>query len=143
LDLVKKIDTRKGDSGETSLSCGVRVTKDSVKIECNSNIDDTNSSIVLLRVKFGKEYPRQTNLFHIQKNLMKVMEHIAHAGNSIPYNAFEEVRLSFRKKEKIIKKQVQKMRLKLNRIFHFKVSCLKIYFFNSSRITFFMAANSS
>ncbi|RXQ96804.1 cob(I)yrinic acid a,c-diamide adenosyltransferase [Ancylomarina salipaludis] len=88
---MEKIYTRRGDSGETSLSGGIRVAKDSPKIECNGNIDEANSTIGLLRVKLGENHPWQMNLYQIQKDLMQVMGHIARADYSVPYDASEEL----------------------------------------------------
>lgn len=44
-----KVYTRKGDSGETSLIGGVRVPKDSLRIEAYGTVDELNSFIGLLR----------------------------------------------------------------------------------------------
>lgn len=88
---MEKIYTRRGDSGETGLSGGIRVAKDSPKIECNGNIDEANSTIGLLRVKLGKEHPWQKNLHQIQKDLMQVMGHIARPDYRVAYKTTEEL----------------------------------------------------
>ncbi|MFA8432987.1 MAG: hypothetical protein ACEPOZ_00590 [Marinifilaceae bacterium] len=58
---MRKIYTRKGDYGETKLSGVYRVPKDSAKIECKGEIDETNSTIGLLRVKLGEGHEWQPN----------------------------------------------------------------------------------
>ena len=80
---MRKIYTRRGDKGETSLSGGVRVSKDSPKIECNGSIDEANSQIGLLRVKLGENHEWQANLHQIQKDLMEIMGFIARGDYSV------------------------------------------------------------
>lgn len=74
---MSKIYTKRGDKGKTGLSGGVRVDKDSPKIECNGTIDEANSQLGLLRVKLGAEHKWQKNLYRIQMDIMEMMKLIA------------------------------------------------------------------
>ena len=67
---MKQIYTKTGDSGETSLRNGVRVSKDDPRIEANGEIDMLNSLIGL----FAERSPL---LDDIQRELMVVMSHVA------------------------------------------------------------------
>ena len=89
---MRKIYTRKGDRGQTSLSGGVRVSKDSAKIECNGTIDEANSSVGLLRVKLGENHEWQANLHQIQKDLMEIMGFIARADYTIEKTPSDSVK---------------------------------------------------
>jgi ATP:cob(I)alamin adenosyltransferase len=88
---MRKIYTRKGDYGETSLSGGYRVPKDSAKIECKGEIVEANSTIGLLKVKLGEGHEWQPNLHRIQKDLMEIMRHIARKDYSVPLETSEEL----------------------------------------------------
>ncbi|MDM8161324.1 cob(I)yrinic acid a,c-diamide adenosyltransferase [Labilibaculum sp. K2S] len=96
---MRKIYTRKGDRGQTGLSGGIRVSKDSVKIECNGSIDEANSTIGLLRVKLGSGHEWQAQLHQIQKDLMEIMGFIARADYSIEINPSEEVKFGANSQE--------------------------------------------
>lgn len=89
---MRKIYTRKGDRGETSLSGGVRVSKDSIKIECNGTLDEANCMIGMLRVKLGEDHEWQSKLHQIQKDIMEIMGYIARANYSIVITPSSEVK---------------------------------------------------
>lgn len=67
---MKHIYTKTGDSGETSLRNGVRVSKNDPRIEANGEIDMLNSLIGLIA-------ERSPLLDDIQRELMVVMSHVA------------------------------------------------------------------
>ena len=77
-----KIYTKKGDKGTTGLFGGSRVSKDDVRIECISTLDEANSTIGLLRVKLGTGHEWQANLHKIQKDLMDMMSHLARPSDA-------------------------------------------------------------
>ena len=74
---MKKVYTKTGDEGLTSLRNGVRVPKDDIRIEANGTIDLLNALLGKLRVmpEVGDEW--QPFLQDIQKELMTVMSHVA------------------------------------------------------------------
>ena len=74
---MKKVYTKTGDEGLTSLRNGVRVPKDDIRIEANGTIDLLNALIGKLRVmpEVGDEW--KSYLQDIQKELMTVMSHVA------------------------------------------------------------------
>lgn len=78
-----KIYTKRGDKGKTGLSGGIRVFKDSPKIECNGAIDEANSQLGMLRVKLGTKHKWQDNLYRIQMNIMELMKLIARPDYSV------------------------------------------------------------
>ena len=67
---MKQLYTKTGDSGETSLRGGVRVSKNDLRIEANGEIDMLNSLLGL----FAAAHPLLTD---IQRELMVVMSHVA------------------------------------------------------------------
>ena len=67
---MKQLYTKTGDSGETSLRNGVRVSKNDLRIEANGEIDMLNSLLGL----FAEGHPLLTD---IQRELMVVMSHVA------------------------------------------------------------------
>lgn len=76
-----KIYTKKGDKGQTGLFGGERVDKDDLRIDCNGELDEVNSSIGLMIAKLPKEHPWKQSLQTIQANIMKLMSDIANPGN--------------------------------------------------------------
>ena len=73
---MKKIYTKTGDEGMTSLRDGVRVCKEDPRIEANGEIDMLNSLIGLFSERCDN--PRDLSLLaDIQRELMVVMSHVA------------------------------------------------------------------
>lgn len=74
---MKKIYTKTGDEGMTSLRGGVRVPKDDVRIEANGTIDLLNALIgkLVAMPELGETW--NPFLLEIQQELMVVMSHIA------------------------------------------------------------------
>lgn len=72
-----RVTTKTGDKGMTSLNGGVRVEKDSLRIECNGLIDELDVRIGLLRMELAFDHEWQKKLARIQRDLMKMMSHIA------------------------------------------------------------------
>ena len=75
--MMKKIYTKTGDEGMTSLRGGVRVPKDDVRIEANGTIDLLNALIgkLVAMPELGETW--NPFLLEIQQELMVVMSHIA------------------------------------------------------------------
>lgn len=73
---MKEICTKTGDKGTTSLKGGCRVPKDDVRIEANGMIDLLNSQLGLVRAASVKSEDKEF-LLSLQKELMKIMSHIA------------------------------------------------------------------
>ncbi len=74
---MKKIYTKTGDEGMTSLRGGVRVPKDDIRVEANGSIDLLNALIGKLRVMPSISDDWKPYLQDIQKELMTVMSHVA------------------------------------------------------------------
>jgi ATP:cob(I)alamin adenosyltransferase len=74
---MKKVYTKTGDEGMTSLRGGVRVPKDDIRIEANGTIDLLNALIGKLVAisEVGEEW--KPFLVEIQQELMVVMSHVA------------------------------------------------------------------
>ena len=72
-----QIHTRGGDDATSSLLGGIRVPKDHPRIECLGEVDETNSTIGLLRSKLPVNHPWQPGLQEIQRTLMDSMSHLA------------------------------------------------------------------
>lgn len=73
---MKKIYTKTGDEGMTSLRDGVRVCKEDPRIEANGEIDMLNSLIGLFSERCDN--PRDLSLLaDIQRELMVVMSHVS------------------------------------------------------------------
>jgi len=76
-----KIYTKKGDKGQTGLFSGERVDKDDLRIVCNGELDEVNSSIGLLVAKLPEKHHWRQQLQKIQSDIMKLMSEIANPGN--------------------------------------------------------------
>lgn len=71
-----KIYTRTGDSGETSLLGGVRVTKDDPRIEAYGTVDELSSFVGVARATW-KDGPIDPHLAAIQNDLFDVGANLA------------------------------------------------------------------
>ena len=74
---MKQIYTRTGDEGMTSLREGVRVPKESLRIEVNGCIDELNALLGIVRTLLPDEGEEDALLKAVQRELMVVMSHIA------------------------------------------------------------------
>jgi cob(I)alamin adenosyltransferase len=77
-----KIYTKTGDTGETSLIGGERVTKDNLRIECYGTVDELVSWIGLLRDQEAA-MPWLETLIEIQDRLFTVESLLAHDGSEL------------------------------------------------------------
>ena len=73
---MKQIYTRTGDEGMTSLREGVRVPKESLRIEVNGCIDELNALLGIVRTLLPDEGEEDALLKAVQRELMVVMSHI-------------------------------------------------------------------
>lgn len=71
-----KIYTKKGDTGNTSLIGGVRVPKNSPRIQAYGTVDELNSFIGIVRDMY-KEQKAQDVLYRIQNLLFTIGSHLA------------------------------------------------------------------
>ena len=71
---MKRISTKTGDQGQTSLRGGIRVEKDDLRIETNGQLDMLNSLLGLLRASLSSPAPL---LLDLQHELMALMSHVA------------------------------------------------------------------
>lgn len=76
LDKFMKIYTKKGDSGETGLLGGTRVSKDHARIEAYGTVDELNSHIGLLGT-FEASQPHLSHLRAIQDAIFTLGSHLA------------------------------------------------------------------
>lgn len=66
---ISSIYTKSGDDGSTSLGTGARVRKDDVRVAAYGAVDETNSTIGMLRCHIGVESPEHPLLGKIQNDL--------------------------------------------------------------------------
>lgn len=76
-----KIYTKTGDSGETSLVSGERVTKDHLRIEAYGTVDELNACLGLIRDQ-AENQDFNTELRAIQNNLFTIGSHLAATDRS-------------------------------------------------------------
>lgn len=74
---MKQIYTRTGDEGMTSLREGVRVPKESLRIEVNGCLDELNALLGIVRTLLPADGKEDALLKAVQRELMVVMSHIA------------------------------------------------------------------
>ena len=74
--------TKKGDSGETSLVCGKRVSKGCLRVECYGSVDELNSYLGLLRSHITERI-YQEELIDIQKDLFVIQSLLATENQSM------------------------------------------------------------
>ena len=74
---MRRIYTKTGDEGMTSLRGGVRVPKDDIRIETNGALDELNATIGIVRTMLQADHQWQALLEDIQSELMIVMSHVA------------------------------------------------------------------
>ncbi len=76
------ITTKTGDTGQTSLFGGSRVSKNHIRIRCNGLIDEVNVRIGMLLAELPENHKWENNLLKIQRDIMLMMSHIATPANS-------------------------------------------------------------
>lgn len=74
---MKKVYTRTGDTGTTSIGGDIRVPKTDHRIETLGSLDELNVSIGICRSMMADESPLKGYLKGIQQSLMKVMSNVA------------------------------------------------------------------
>jgi ATP:cob(I)alamin adenosyltransferase len=74
---MKKIYTKTGDQGETSLREGVRVAKDDPRIETNGQLDQLNALLGIVRTMLKDDGDSSQLIHAVQRELMTVMSHVA------------------------------------------------------------------
>ena len=90
---MKKIYTKTGDEGQTSLRGGLRVAKDDIRIEANGQLDMLNALLGLL--------PANELLADVQRELMTVMSHVATPDGDVNPRALHCDELTARMEEAI------------------------------------------
>ena len=78
---MKSISTMRGDTGETSLAGGVRVSKASARVEAYGNVDELNSSIGFAR-SICEDAEMATLSKTIQQDLFKIGSSLATPSES-------------------------------------------------------------
>ena len=73
---MKKIYTKTGDKGETSLRDGVRVAKDDPRIEANGELDHLNALLGVVSSMLPEGNVREL-IYCLQRELMTIMSHVA------------------------------------------------------------------
>ncbi len=79
---MKKVYTRTGDAGTTSIGGNVRVSKTDQRIETLGSLDELNVSIGICRSIMPEDSKLMGYLKNIQKSLMKVMSNVALTSDS-------------------------------------------------------------
>jgi len=75
---MKKIFTKTGDEGLTSIRGGVRLPKDDIRIEANGTLDELNALLGVVRTMLPNDNAEWQNLLHqLQREIMTVMSHVA------------------------------------------------------------------
>lgn len=77
--VLNRIYTRTGDKGETALSDGTRVTKDSLRVECYGTVDELNAVTGLARLHADDDV--DAALARIQNDLFDVGADLARPGH--------------------------------------------------------------
>jgi cob(I)alamin adenosyltransferase len=86
---IDRVITRGGDTGETSLGDGVRVPKDSIRVEAYGTVDEANATIGLLRQHTREDAGADAMLARIQNDLFDVG-----ADLCVPGEAGDRLRLT-------------------------------------------------
>ncbi len=92
--VLNRIYTKTGDAGTTALGTGERVAKTSLRIAAYGTVDETNSTIGMVRVHLGDSEPRvDAMLVRIQNDLFDLGADLCvpDRGQKLPY---EPLRMS-------------------------------------------------
>ncbi|MDR1840291.1 MAG: cob(I)yrinic acid a,c-diamide adenosyltransferase [Treponema sp.] len=97
--------TGTGDTGETSVLSGRKVSKNDPIIHFIGACDELNSHLGLVKVMFSGEDARQSFIEEIQKKLMKLMSHACDTTNEKYFFTEDEV--------SVLEKEIDKLSQKL------------------------------
>ena len=86
---IDRVVTRGGDSGQTSLGDGTRVSKDDLRVEAYGTVDEANATIGLLRLHTAQDAEADAMLARIQNDLFDVG-----ADLCVPGEAGERLRVT-------------------------------------------------
>jgi cob(I)alamin adenosyltransferase len=78
---INRVYTQRGDTGETSLAGGQRVTKDATRIEAYGTLDELNSFVGLARASVEKMLPKNPGLAPLDSILFRVQHELFNAGS--------------------------------------------------------------
>ena len=84
---ITKVYTRTGDNGTTSLVGGIRVSKNSTRIEAYGTVDELSSHLGLLVTMMAADDEDRALLLRIQNNLFNVGTHLATDQSQTPLYA--------------------------------------------------------
>ena len=93
---MKRIYTKTGDKGMTSIHGGERVPKDDIRIEANGCLDELNAVIGIVRSMLSAGDDWQQLLHAIQRELMVVMSHVATPPDKVNPNELHAAELTLR-----------------------------------------------
>ncbi len=96
-----KIYTKKGDKGETSLVGGLRVSKDSVKVEAYGTIDELNSIIGIARAFHNEAGCEDDTCKKIEEEFKHIQNNLLNIGSNLatPIDKRTETMLKIKNKE--------------------------------------------
>tara|TARA_B100001123_G_scaffold324678_1_gene364711 strand:+ start:270 stop:884 length:615 start_codon:yes stop_codon:yes gene_type:complete len=77
---INKVYTKKGDSGETSLIGGQRLSKDDIRIETYGDIDELNSIIGGVRNTLPAHFSKNNKLIKIDVRLLQIQHELFNLG---------------------------------------------------------------
>ncbi len=78
-----KIYTRKGDKGETSLVGGLRISKDSVKVEAYGTVDELNSVIGIARAFHNEAGCEDETCKRIEDEFKRIQNNLLNIGSNL------------------------------------------------------------
>lgn len=91
---LTKIYTRGGDTGQTSLVGGMRISKDNSRIEAYGSVDEANSVIGIARLSTGDEADKM--LFRIQNDMFDLGADLATPADETASDAFAPDEMTLR-----------------------------------------------
>jgi len=78
---INRVYTRRGDTGETSLVGGQRVTKDAIRIEAYGTVDELNSFVGLARQSLQDAVGERPSLAPLNAILLRVQHELFNTGS--------------------------------------------------------------
>lgn len=109
--------TKKGDRGKTSLGSGVKVWKDSMRVETYGTIDELNATLGVVRAQLGKKgYEKYLSeiVLQIQDDLFSIGAYLSNPANS-------ELIKELSKRTVLFEKYIDEMMEKMPEITNFTV----------------------